>query len=1613
MFAAKNTTTAPSPSSITNKGTNSFIQPKLSIGKSDDKYEVEADHVADQVVAKSNEPTTPFFPATPSIQKQSEEETIQEKSLVDSITPVVQLNTEEEVQEKCDDCEGEESVQKMEDGEPQVQEKAIQESISPIQKNEEEEVVQEKCEECEKKEAVSENSNDTGDIQKCSACEEKSVQKKEGSTPDKGSNVESQLKASKGAGSPMSSETKSSMESGFGANFSNVKIHTDSTAVQMNKSLGAQAFTNGNDVYFNEGKYNPNSDSGKHLLAHELTHTVQQNGNNGTLNKKSEFPVQLTEDPCSEQPEGGSEEQAASTETAPPASCTPSDPTPPQPAEGQEEPDQEEVPQSISSEEGASLDERQGNAPPPDQDAPQGEENISESAEGAQEPQGPCDVQEQGADQGGVAEPSSGAATADISTVPPQIEGGQEGATNQETTNQENNTPQDNGNGNGDFIATAANSGISPLIVRSGLGELASPELQQERDTNRVNSDVSIEQIGTTQDSISQLNNGPIHFIEPKGKNKKELQKYNEASATASAFLSSGVSKTQSLISEGIATTSILREQIANKRLNIQSDIARKRAGTSATFGSHKVSANIKAETTKINLGIQHDITLSQIETVAITAIANVEQLHQTKVAALDQKYTGNITAINEGYRTGYNDLITLGNTMSARVTSVANQKSSDYRRGVGASASDRNKIVNREKDGFWDGYLTYNRWMARADSAQEVGEQYSDGMKEQAKSKADFMLCGKGRALDTASIIYEEGVRNLQCVLTNSLSSIERQKQAAIMQATFAQQELTSNIDNALSATLNQLEQKEALQLQIINDFGIRQVMSIERDGESAITTTLTGVNEASIKLHTFLSEYKNTVTTNETPDINEFSTNLEGLNGQFENDFTTAQTTIQSAIEASATAIETSEVTALSAISAMYQQGITDGRNITQSFNGVIDQLLSSGIDSYTQLSANTLLGIQGEQTNATNILTAIVTSISDIYDRSVASIASTFSQTKEDMQTGMQNTIDNDLEVKICSEAEKAASDVQPWWKTALKILLVIIVIVIVIAVAPALIAAIGPAIAGLAGSLGAGAALAGSIGTFLAPVIGGAILGAVSGAVIQVGNNLIDVAGTDRELTWESVTKGVWGAVIAGAIGGAFGGLGGQFAQVILGRFGAALSGSMQKVAEFGIDIAFDVVGTLLGDLAAGNPITLEGLLIGVGIGAGIQIGTSGLGFIVGKVRGGTPDADVNVPRADTDVDTPRTGTDADAPRTDTDADAPRTDTDADAPRTDTDADAPRTDVDAEAPKTPEQKQDVLDDNRSKRLDEMTPEQRRIDLEEVGNNRPKQVDPDSEFATNYDVEIQSNGHTYRRRKDGRGWCRFSAQECGIDGDELPGDVRRWLDDNDRMLRENDTFDDTPENRRNAEDDARRDIEEDPDLGRPKQDEDIPETDEARFKRAEEELTNNQDIIDDAYDRYKRNKEVTNRRHRRRGEPEETVRSKDEWLDGEVTDSGARRGGFRNTLKGRVGEYHGDQYLNNNGYQKLSHGGELVTLEAPPQGRGLDGIWEKNGTLYVTDTKFNTSELTALQKTDAWLLQQIDLLDGPLRTRMQNAFDNQTLQKMVVHVDVNGAVTLRPWG
>jgi Domain of unknown function (DUF4157) len=77
-------------------------------------------------------------------------------------------------------------------------------------------------------------------------------------------------------GEPLPASTRAEMERAFGADFSSVRVHTNGGAAQLSRGLKAQAFTYGEHIFFDHGRYDPESAQGKRLLAHELTHTVQQ-----------------------------------------------------------------------------------------------------------------------------------------------------------------------------------------------------------------------------------------------------------------------------------------------------------------------------------------------------------------------------------------------------------------------------------------------------------------------------------------------------------------------------------------------------------------------------------------------------------------------------------------------------------------------------------------------------------------------------------------------------------------------------------------------------------------------------------------------------------------------------------------------------------------------------------------------------------------------------------------------------------------------------------------------------------------------------------------------------------------------------------------------------------------------------------------------------------------------------------------------------------------------------------------------------------------------------------------------------------------------------------------
>lgn len=90
--------------------------------------------------------------------------------------------------------------------------------------------------------------------------------------------VTAQIAASRGRGAPLEPGLQDELSATLGDSFSDVRVHTDSLAGALARSVQARAFTTGSDIYFAEGEYAPHTQSGQELLLHEVRHTQQQRG---------------------------------------------------------------------------------------------------------------------------------------------------------------------------------------------------------------------------------------------------------------------------------------------------------------------------------------------------------------------------------------------------------------------------------------------------------------------------------------------------------------------------------------------------------------------------------------------------------------------------------------------------------------------------------------------------------------------------------------------------------------------------------------------------------------------------------------------------------------------------------------------------------------------------------------------------------------------------------------------------------------------------------------------------------------------------------------------------------------------------------------------------------------------------------------------------------------------------------------------------------------------------------------------------------------------------------------------------------------------------------------
>jgi hypothetical protein len=264
--ASSTVTQAAQRSFIARKGSESFfapvrgaaasgVQAKMTVNKPGDKFEQEADKTADKVMR---------MPAPPAAAKDEKLQRAPEDKLQRAPEEKLQKREEEKILRAA---LPEDKVQKAED--PKLQKAPAAEE--KLQRREEEKIL--KAAQPEEKVQKAEDNR----LQKAPADEKLQRRNADGSGSTAVSgDVQSAIHNKTTGGEPLSSDVRGHMEPRFSADFGTVRIHKDSESAALSNQLSARAFTYQNHIFFSRGQYQPGSSEGQHLLAHELTHTIQQ-----------------------------------------------------------------------------------------------------------------------------------------------------------------------------------------------------------------------------------------------------------------------------------------------------------------------------------------------------------------------------------------------------------------------------------------------------------------------------------------------------------------------------------------------------------------------------------------------------------------------------------------------------------------------------------------------------------------------------------------------------------------------------------------------------------------------------------------------------------------------------------------------------------------------------------------------------------------------------------------------------------------------------------------------------------------------------------------------------------------------------------------------------------------------------------------------------------------------------------------------------------------------------------------------------------------------------------------------------------------------------------------
>jgi len=948
-----------------------------------------------------------------------------------------------------------------------------------------------------------------------------------GATADAGGwlapHVATEVDAARGGGTGLPEHTTADLGRFLGADFSAVRVHTDTRADELNRAVQATAFTSGNDIFFSRGSYQPDSASGRELLAHELTHVVQQaTGAAGGANRVS--------DPG--EPAEVQAREVARTAVA----RTPTAGVPAGALLGlQRTAGNRAVSGLLARSPAPVLDRGVDVGQLPDTDTVGTGQDLPAGGPGGQPPADPqTEISRE--------EPRVQAPTAaDVSQPAPASLIEQQGGVAVQSLSQ--------------VAAQAAGPAppVAPLYTPDPLPpvdlDAAVPdEVAASAATAVDQRDVAESTAGQSAADLSALSSlaGTVAatsvLYQPTDGVADSDQQRAAASDLVSSFLTTVGARAAEVTGLGTAVSEQYRTASATAVERISAVVDERIQAIAGHLAQLRAQAQAQAESARQAVAARHTAARAAITSSTATAREQLESEYTSALQAIDARAAEQLQILDQRYQAGDERFRAAGRTVGDEAVQRGNQMAVEYMSG----------LVDKD-DSFLDGPLTYNRGKARADTAHEISKAYQSGLVDEANKQADQAQRGKARDIDSVHATATQARESLRQQHTATLATVAQADTAALQQADNALASLTDGIAQALAGGQQMLGQLEVSLTGNVRAAAQAQTAGIEQQASDLTTATQGQISQAVASLIEVGTTISARVQGVAAPPLDQLTTAVNAATVQ-----------LDSAVAAIHGEVEQSQALGVQQLTEAGQAvvdgfGTSTGEGLDAATGSAADLL--SSIQSIVDSAAGTFETIQENHDStlatataaATSGYSQVVTGVERAYDELARGLEQGFAQSAAGLEQGLRGALTK-MEEEIQKKAKENADAVPPRWKSFVKwVLIIAVVVVVALVIGPFVIGAVGAA-------LGTGAVMTG--------IIAGAIVGAATGATIQVINN------------WASnrpLGEGVLKAAVIGAIGGAVGGgFGAYFSSAAQAGTTVVNTAFRQFLANTAINVATETV-----------------------------------------------------------------------------------------------------------------------------------------------------------------------------------------------------------------------------------------------------------------------------------------------------------------------------------------------------------------------------------------------------------------------------------------------------